>query len=1306
MKSYLFPLFSFVILATVLMWKADHHTSLPSPSGDLSNPNLPDLQTPSGSTPDLVTSNPNSSPFSASQSEEEDQLPHSLQELSTPEKNSLWKALSEARREVRPIPKAWSERTENIDYHFYALHPKQALTTRFGPNGVQFVSSERSYDLERDAQSPVTAWKAQMRLLSVAGEKIQNSSQPRKSNHSSTVLEYQHSSNLIEWFDNGTEGIEHGFTIASRPQKLAKGEDVSLEITLEGLHVERQERDNDSESLVFLDAEREILSYSKLVVFDAHGNHLPATMKPTSSGFSISYNDASATYPVTVDPLIVNEQVKLGPADNEIGDSLGSSVAIDGDILVVGATGDDEGGNNAGSAYIFNRINDNWSLQAMLTASDAAADDAFGSAVSVSGETVVIGSPGDDDGGSASGSAYVFVRNGTDWFEEAKLTAFDGTSDNSFGSSLAISGDSVVIGSIGDDENGADSGAVYIFTRAGIIWSQQAKLTAADAVAGAIFGLSVSIDDDYVIVGAPQDNENGNNSGSAYIFTRTGSVWNQQAKLTPDDAATGDQFGFSVAIWYNTVAIGAPGNDDGGDESGSAYIFSRFISNWSQETKLTAYDAAANDQYGYSLALDDDFLVIGAVGEDYRASNTGAAYLYTGFLSSWSLETKLTALGAQIDDQFGWSTAISGETLIVGAPFQDAGASESGSAYVYSYLGGFWRSIKQVTFTGEEDYFGTSVAISGDSLVIGSRRDDDGGSNSGAAYVFTRNGTEWIQEAKLIASDAVPYASFGISVAIENDTIVIGAAHDSEAGLSSGATYIFNRTGFGWSQHSKLTAHDQTNYDYFGSTVAIYGDTIAVGVSSDDDAGSNSGSAYIFTFDGTSWTQQAKLTASDEEAGDYFGLSIGIFDNTVIIGAPYDDDHGSNSGSVYIFTRSGFTWTQQTKLYASDAVSINHFGSSVAIFEDSVLIGCPNNGPGSAYVFTGSGSTWTQEAKLVSSDAPINDNFGGSVAISRDTVVVGASLGNGNEFRSGTAYIFTRNGSNWTEQAKFIASDGASNAEFGNDVAISGDTILIGAYHDNDRGFESGSAYIFRLPQIRAFDSMGFIMENGGSATAFSTLLLDTQQTVSFQLLNAGALGIDIQSISLGGADANQFSLSLPDLSPNPDLTQDQSLIYTITFNPAGTISALRNATVTIISNDIVWPAFTFSISGLGLSGTNDEDADGMNDWGEYSLRTYGFDWQSTQTEEVSHYYNTANSADLFTKSQVTSATDSDVLVDVDPSSNTVALIFTWQESSDLKTFSKHNVNPAKVSVDGNGDIRYEIDTSSQNKFYRAGMKP
>ena len=113
-----------------------------------------------------------------------------------------------------------------------------------------------------------------------------------------------------------------------------------------------------------------------------------------------------------------------------------------------------------------------------------------------------------------------------------------------------------------------------------------------------------------------------------------------------------------------------------------------------------------------------------------------------------------------------------------------------------------------------------------------------------------------------------------------------------------------------------------------------------------------------------------------------------------------------------------------------------------------------------------------------------------------------------------------------------------------------------------------------------------------------------------------------------------------------------------------------------------------------------------MNDWGEYSLRTYDFDWQSTQTEEVSHYYNTANSADLFTKSQVTSATDSDVLVDVDPSSNTVALIFTWQESSDLKTFSKHNVNPAKVSVDGNGDIRYEIDTSSQNKFYRAGMKP
>jgi hypothetical protein len=330
------------------------------------------------------------------------------------------------------------------------------------------------------------------------------------------------------------------------------------------------------------------------------------------------------------------------------------------------------------------------------------------------------------------------------------------------------------------------------------------------------------------------------------------------------------------------------------------------------------------------------------------------------------------------------------------------------------------------------------VAISGDTLVVGAPYDDDKGSNSGSAYIFTRNvagspTASWTQRAKLLASDGAADDWFGWSVAIDGDTVVVGAYGDDDKGSNSGSVYIFTHTVAGsptasWTQRAKLLASDGAADDWFGYSVALDGDTVVVGAYGDDDKGSNNGSVYIFTHTvagspTASWTQRAKLLASDGAVDDYFGWSVAIDGDTVVVGAFRDDDKGSNSGSAYIFTRS--------------------------------IAGSPT-------------ASWTQRAKLLATDGAADDWFGYSVALDGDTVVVGARQDDDKGSNSGSAYIFTRSiaGSptaSWTQRTKLLASDVAADDLFGWSVAIDGDTVVVGANYDDDKGSNSGSAYVYAL---------------------------------------------------------------------------------------------------------------------------------------------------------------------------------------------------------------------------------------------------
>ena len=357
------------------------------------------------------------------------------------------------------------------------------------------------------------------------------------------------------------------------------------------------------------------------------------------------------------------------------------------------------------------------------------------------------------------------------------------------------------------------------------------------------------------------------------------------------------------------------------------------------------------------------------------------------------------------------------------------------------------------------DSFGNSVAIDGDTVVIGAYEN-----SRGAAYVFRTSdgGATYVELARLMPSDATN--DFSYSVAIDGNTVVIGAPQYTSG---PGAVYVFRTTDGGatYGQVAILTASDAAEDDYFGASVAIDGDTVVISASGDDDGGDASGSVYVFrtTNGGTTYVEVAKLTAADAAKWTSFGSSVGIDGNTIVVGA-YRDDGPTNSGSVYIFrtTDGGATYAQVAKLKAADADWYDYFGWSVAIDGNTVVVGAEGDDPGgSAYVFrtTDGGATYGQVAKLTADDAASGDDFGGSVAIDGTTIVVGANdAGTG-----GVVYVFltTDGGATYDEIAKLTAADAAAGDEFGYSVAIDGGTIVVGAYGES---YDRGAAYLFSPP--------------------------------------------------------------------------------------------------------------------------------------------------------------------------------------------------------------------------------------------------
>ncbi|MCP4687082.1 MAG: hypothetical protein GY859_03470, partial [Desulfobacterales bacterium] len=410
----------------------------------------------------------------------------------------------------------------------------------------------------------------------------------------------------------------------------------------------------------------------------------------------------TTTFVQEASPQVMEQIAKLTASDAAAGDEYGISVAISGDIAVAGAWKDDDNAPGSGSVYIFERESGGqgaWEEVKKLTPPEAAANDRFGYSVSISGDTLLIGAYMDDSPTTDTGSAYIFERNsgGADnWGQVAKLTASDAASGDLFGSSVSISGDTAVIGARAKNVAAADSGAAYIFRRdqnGPDAWGEVTRLVAFDGAADDFFGNYVSVSGDVVVVGVIYDDDNGANSGSAHIFERDSGgpdAWGNVAKLIALDGTSDDYFGNSVSVHGDNIVIGAYGYD-----GGAAYIFSRDqggSDNWGQVVKLTASDAAYEDYFGAGVSISGDIVAVGANRDDDQGEDSGSLYIFTrneGGPNAWGEAEKHVASDgtAAAGDIFGSSVSINDGLLIAGAMYNDGEGSDAGSAYIFEYTG-------------------------------------------------------------------------------------------------------------------------------------------------------------------------------------------------------------------------------------------------------------------------------------------------------------------------------------------------------------------------------------------------------------------------------------------------------------------------------------------------------------------------------------------------------------------------------------------------------------------------------------------
>lgn len=767
-------------------------------------------------------------------------------------------------------------------------------------------------------------------------------------------------------------------------------------------------------------------------------------------------------------------------------------------------------------------------------------DASLGQSVVANGQYTVAGAPLDDWAGQNSGVVKVF--DSTTGALLHVLVNPTPDSGDQFGYALAISGSRLVVGAHLDDTMALNAGMVYVYDLAGPTPTVPTfVLQHSEPAANDNFGFSVAISGSRVAVGCQLDDVGATNSGTVLLFDLDGATPTTPTLILANPSpALNDQFGYSVALSGSRLAVGTPLDDTGASNAGTVYLFDLAGATPIMPVlTLVNPNPVAQDQFGFALALTGEVLAVGLPFYDAAVNNVGRVYVYD-FAGGYTAEASwiLNNPAPIANDQFGYAVAVHGRKVVVGVPTDDEGAFDTGRAFVYDLEGGTptlpMASLAKANLVAE-DKLGFAVGIWGDMVVAGVPSDDVGTFNTGSVAVFdltsaTPNGpVRMLSHSSPSAQDA-----FGAAVSVSGSRLVVGAPRNNTGGPNAGIAYVYDLAGTDPTEPWLTLLHPEPgNGDEMGTTVAISGGLVAVGVSyADRDEVIDSGVVYVFDVNGpTPGVPVAVVPNPEPQPSDRFGNAVALSGSRLIVGARLDDALAVNAGSAYVYDLAGTTPTVPTHTLRNPTPAVgDSFGESVSLSGMLAVVGAvaDNTGAtnaGSVYVYDLAGADPTSPALTLNNPAPAtNDAFGISVSIQGSRIVVGAHLDDALATDSGSAYVYELQSP--TPHLPIVTLSNpnpAASDQFGLAVAIDGTRVLVGAPLDDQGGQNTGVAYLFDLesdtpavPDLILTHSPRSIQDTFGGAVA-----LAGERAV------VGATGVDTVAWDKGAAYVFRATLAL-----------------------------------------------------------------------------------------------------------------------------------------------------------------------------------
>lgn len=875
----------------------------------------------------------------------------------------LWAALEVARREINPLSEHEASLPVNEGVSHFAWNPGQDLTARFRANSVSFGSGAKS---EWQVNFAYTGGSGDSQLTVDGGR-----------------AEFLHPDGIREWYENQDAGIEHGFTL-DRP----KAGGPTLEVTLGGMSAKP-----DGADLLLLDQDGHArLRYAGLKAWDADGRDLLASMSATGNGLCLTVDDTGARYPLTIDPLITVVDQELQPSftgTGALGEQFGESVAISGDLALIGTPRDDTAtGHEAGSVHVFARVGNVWIPRTRLTPKDAKPGALFGAALALHGTTAVIGVPGDSRPGSPhiEGSVRIWSLSNNQWFQQRRINGTPSPDLTwNMGWNVAIHGNRVVAAAPGENNR---AGAVYVYTFGIQGWALQQKIT--PPVNGPFeFGRAISLYGDMLAIGAPATPSR----GAAYLYTFFDGTWSWRTIPVPGRVTTGGGFGSTVTLSQDTLLAGAW---RGRSRILASFPFPASVE-WTGSPIFFNFSTISNNPR-ISVALDGNLALVGvpdAISADKKSFGIVHSLVRNSSTANWSMVHDISNKSPQVGARFGSSVALDAENALIGASgHRSSSGNGAGIATFFRRSNSIFLNNPQTVEAGHDGsltQYGLTVAAAGNHVAIAMNAESNAdGYRREAVYVLGRKATGWEREARIVEKVEEPYPSrFGSALAMSEGRLVIGIP---------GQVLV--------------TAPPE------GDPVTTYG-----------------GAEIHERGEDGIWVPTAAIPGSNE-----FGDAVAIDGDTAVIGSPYTPDF---EGKAFVFEKGSEGWQQTAELLPKETGRMGRFGHALAIDGNTILVGAPDaidgEGQPAGYVavLRRKRNQWVQEAKLVNGlDAPYHSaRFGRAVALDGDTALVGAPSVNGSSY-----HFFTRGKRGWSLQDRGY---GSGIGELGTTVALKGDVAAV-----------------------------------------------------------------------------------------------------------------------------------------------------------------------------------------------------------------------------------------------------------------------